>query len=393
MKSEKDATKVVHGGELKKRPYDTLTQGIYASATFAFTDTQELRDHFEGRIDREEYGRYGNPTVKQAEKKIAALDDAGDAALFSTGMAAICSTLLSMVKQGQHIVLTNDCYRRTRQFISSFLGKFGIEHSLVKPGDYQALEKAIIPGKTKLIFSESPTNPYLRVVDFSKLAQIKNKFKSVKIIVDSTFATPINQKPLNLGADLVIHSCTKYLAGHNDILGGVVCGPTPLISALKDFRGVIGPLMDAHSAYFLIRGLKTLELRVKRQNENGLEIARWLEKHSKIERVFYPGLPSHPDYEHASREMSGFAGVISFLVKGDLDQVSKFIDHCKIPYIAPSLGGVESLIEQPALMSFYELTTDQRKEVGIYNNLVRMAVGIEDKDDLIADLEQALKAI
>ncbi|MFW5967301.1 MAG: trans-sulfuration enzyme family protein, partial [Persicimonas sp.] len=244
-----------------------------------------------------------------------------------------------------------------------------------------------------LILAESPTNPYMYVADLERLVDIADRHRGVKVMIDSTFATPINQRPLDFGVDLVTHSCTKYLGGHNDLLAGSICGDAPIIDAIRDFRGVTGAVLDAHSAYMLIRGLKTLDLRVRRQNENTQRIAEWLEKHPDIERVYYPGLKSHPSHEVASEQMEGYGGVVSFLVDGDLDEVSRFVDACQIPAIGPSLGGVESLIEQVALMSYYELTTEQRKEIGIRDNLVRLAVGVEDAGDLIDDLDQALQEV
>jgi cystathionine gamma-synthase len=384
------STRAVHAGEAAHKAHDAITTPIVNTATYIFADTAALRDHFEGRIEREEYGRYGNPTVRIAERKLAALDGAEDAAVFASGMAAATTTLLGLLKTGDHIVMTSDCYRRTRQFILSFLSRYGITATLVEPGDFAALEAALIPGKTRVILSESPTNPYLRVADLHKLVEIKRRFGTAKLVIDATFATPVNQRPLEFGVDLVIHSCTKYLGGHNDLLAGAVCGAEGLVGAIRDLRGILGAVLDAHSAYLLLRGIKTLSLRVGRQNESALRIARWLEQRPQIERVHYPGLESHPDHAIARAQMTGFGGVVSFLFKGDLDATSRFIDACRIAQIAPSLGGVETLIEQPALMSFYELTTEQREAVGIRNNLVRLAVGVEDCDDLIADLGQAL---
>jgi cystathionine gamma-synthase len=383
-------TRAVHAGEAAHKAHDAITTPVVNTATYVFADTAAMRDHFEGRVEREEYGRYGNPTVRVAERKLAALDGAEDAAVFASGMAAATTTLLGLLKTGDHIVMTSDCYRRTRQFILSFLSRYGITATLVEPGNLAALEAALIPGKTRVILSESPTNPYLRVVDLHRLAEIKRRFGTAKLVIDATFATPVNQRPLELGADLVIHSCTKYLGGHNDLLAGAVCGNEGLVSAIRDLRGILGAVLDAHSAYLLLRGIKTLALRVGRQNESALRIARWLEEQPQVERVHYPGLESHPDHAIARAQMSGFGGVVSFLFKGDLDATSRFIDACRIAQIAPSLGGVETLIEQPALMSFYELSTEQREAVGIRNNLVRLAVGVEDCGDLIADLGQAL---
>jgi cystathionine gamma-synthase len=382
-------TRAARGGEGRKKALDAVTQPIVCTATYAFDSTAEIRDHFEGRIQREEYGRYGNPTVRTAERKIAELDGAEDCVLFSSGMAAATTALLALLKSGQHIVMTSDCYRRTRQFVSTMLPRWGIEHTFVEPGDNKALEAAIRPGKTRLILAESPTNPYLRVADLPRLVAIRNRHPGVKILIDSTFATPVNQRPLEFGVDLVLHSATKYLGGHNDLLAGSLSGKASLISGLRDLRGILGGVLDPHAAYLLLRGVKTLDLRVRRQNETALRLASWLEVHPRVERVFYPGLPSHPDHEAAARQMSGFGGVVSFLVKGDLDAASRFIDATTLPIIAPSLGGVESLIEQPALMSFYELTTEERRAIGIFDNLVRLAVGIEDAGDLIADLGNA----
>ena len=386
------ATIAVHGGEPRQHPSAALTTPIACTATYTFRDTAELRDHFEGRSDREEYGRYGNPTLRVAEHKVAALDGAEDSVLFSSGMAAITTTLLAMLRSGHHVVLTSDCYRRTRQFIGHILPRFGVESTLVPPDDVAAIEAAIRPN-TRLLVAESPTNPYLRVLDLEALRPVRARHPALKILVDATFASPINQRPLAQGADLVFQSCTKFLSGHNDILGGAVSGPGPLVQAIRDFRGILGGILDAHSAYLLIRGLKTLALRVERQNATALAVATALQADPRVTRVWYPGLPTHPDFEVAQRHMSGFGGVVSFTVRGDEAATARFIDACTIPAIAPSLGGVESLIEQPALMSYYELSTEERLAVGISDNLVRLSLGLEDVGDLIVDLTSALAAL
>jgi cystathionine gamma-synthase len=385
-------TLAVHAGEPHKNANDALTVPIQATSTYVFESSDELSRHHEGAIRREEYGRYGNPTVRAAEQKIAALDGAEDAALFSSGMAAITTALLAMLRSGQHVVLAQDCYRRTRQFITQSLRRFGIESTLVPPADVAALEAAIRPGTTRIVFSESPTNPFLRVADLRGLGQIKARHREVKLLIDSTFATPINQRPLELGADLVFHSATKYLGGHNDLLAGSVSGKGALISAVRDFRGVLGSVLDPHSAYLLIRGMKTLRLRVERQNASAQAVAEFLERHPRVERVHYPGLPSHPDHATAQAQMTGFGGVVSFTVRGDAESTARFVDRCQVARIAPSLGGVESLIEQPALMSYYELSTEQREAIGIPDQLVRLSVGVEDPEDLLADLASALEA-
>jgi cystathionine gamma-synthase len=253
------------------------------------------------------------------------------------------------------------------------------------------LESAIRP-ETKLIVSESPTNPYLRVLDLERLVQIASR-AGVKTLIDSTFATPINQRPLEFGIDLVIHSATKYLAGHNDLLAGVVAGSEYLVALIRQNLWVMGATCDPHAAYLTYRGLKTLALRLARQNQTAQQLAEFLEAHPKVRRVWYPGLASHPDHAVARAQMDGFGGVVSFEVEGGLEAASHLIDSVRLPLIASSLGGVETLIEQPALMSYFELSTEERLNVGIKDNLVRLSVGIEDAEDLIADLDQALSKI
>ena len=388
----KPGTLAVHGGEPRNKAHDSVTTPIIWSATYAFANTAEIERYFKGDIEREEYGRYGNPTVRAAEKKLAALEGAEDAALFSSGMAAATTALFELLKGGDHVVLTKDCYRRTRQFVTRFLSRLGIESTLVEPGDEAALRSALRPGRTKVILAESPTNPYLRVADLSLFARARDACPGANLIIDGTFATPVNQRPLDEGVDLVIHSCTKYLGGHNDLLAGVVCGRSGLVQAIRDLRGVLGAVLDPQSAFLLIRGLKTLPLRVNRQNETALAVARWLEQHPRVRQVFYPGLPSHPDHAIARRQMRGFGGVVSFRLRASARETSRVVDACKLATIAPSLGAAETLIEQPAYMSYFELTSEEREAIGIYDDLVRLSVGLEDAEDVIADLEQALSA-
>jgi cystathionine gamma-synthase len=385
------STLAVQGGEPRTKVTSAIATPIIQSATFTFTDTKELSDYFEGRIERDEYGRYGNPTQRVAELKLAALEGAEDGLLFSTGMAAVTTTLFAMLSRGAHVVVTGDAYRRTREFLHQILRRYGVEVSTVPAGDYERMEEAIRT-TTRLIFSESPTNPYNRILDLERVADIGRRHR-VKTIIDSTFATPINQRPTEFGIDLVIHSATKYLGGHNDFLAGVLLGSADLVGAVREYHGITGAIADPFISYLLIRGIKTLALRVARQNENAQRVAEFLEPHPKVERVYYPGLPSHPEHDIAVRQMGGFGGVVSFEVYGDLNTASRLVDACKIPRIAPSFGGVESLIEQPARMSYYELTTEERLRVGIKDTLVRYAVGVEDADDLIADLAQALEQI
>jgi cystathionine gamma-synthase len=387
-KSPGFSTLAVHGGEPRPKLGNALTTPIVQTATYTFADTQELHDHFQRRIEREEYGRYGNPTQRIAEQKLAALEAAEECLLFSSGMAAVTTTLYAVLGHGSHVVVTDDSYRRTRQFLTQTLHRYGIEVSVVPAGDYEAIEDAIRP-TTRVLVSESPTNPYNKIVDMERFAGIGKKHR-VRTLIDATFATPFNQRPLGFGIDLVLHSATKYLGGHNDLLAGAVLGSAELIDGIRSLQAVTGAIIDPLAAYFLVRGLKTFALRIARQNANAQALAEFLAKHPKVNAVHYAGLPSHPHHEVARRQMRGFGGVISFEVDGNLEATSRVVDACRIPQIAPSLGGVESLIEQPALMSFYELSTEERLLVGIKDNLIRYSVGIEDSEDLIADLGAAL---
>jgi len=382
------STTAVHAGEIRYNEYGSITTPIVQTSTFIFKNTEDIKKLAEGAKDRFEYGRYGNPTQVAAERKLAALENAEDAVLFSTGMSAITTTLFALLKSGDHIIITDDAYKRTLDFCLRCLERFNIECTVVKMSDYDAIENAIKPN-TKIFFSESPTNPYLNIMDLERLMEIF-KDKGILVISDSTFATPYNQKPLEWGIDLVIHSATKYLGGHNDLLSGVVLGKKELTSIVRDYLKITGGCIDPHSSYLLIRGLKTFELRMQRHNENGQKVAEYLEKHPKVVKVYYPGLPSHRHYEIAKKQMKGFGGVVTFEVKDDITYAIDFLSRLKIICIGPSLGGVESLITHPATISYYAITREQRLALGIKDGLIRLAVGIENAEDIIEDLNQAL---
>ena len=387
-----DSTTAVHAGTPGARPHHTLTTAIAQTATYTFETTAVLERYMRGEDpdpDREEYGRYGNPTVRELEERVAALEGADDGVAFASGMGAITTALLALVKAGDHVVLFNDCYRRTRQLVRTVLTRFGIEHDVVPAGDLAALEAALKPS-TRLVVSESPTNPFLYCVDLKKLSEIVKRHGRVKTLVDSTMATPVNCRPLDFGVDVVIHSATKYLSGHNDVLGGVAVGAPHLVSLLRDLRGVLGTVLDPHAAFLILRGLKTLGLRVGRQNESALAVARALEKHPGIERVYYPLLESHPSYAVARSQMSGGGGVVSFVVRGGREAASRVVDASRLGAIAPSFGGCETLIEQPAIMSYFELSDAELATLGISPALVRLAVGVEETTALVSDLLQAL---
>ena len=386
------STDAVHAGIERARSHHTLTPSIAQTATYTFENTATLERYMRGEDpdpEREEYGRYGNPTVRELEPRVAALEGADDAVAFASGMAATSSALLALLKAGDHVVLFRDCYRRTRQLITQTLQRFGIDHSMVEPGDLAGMQAALRPN-TRLVVTESPTNPLNFCVDLEKLSAIVKAKGRIRTLVDSTFATPVNSLPLSLGIDLVLHSATKYLSGHNDVLGGVVAGPSHLISLLRETRGVVGSVLDPHAAFLIMRGLKTLALRVERQNQSALALAKALEQHPKVECVHYPWLESHPSYATASAQMRGGGAVVSFVVRGGRAAASRVVDATRIPQIAASLGGVESLIEQPAIMSFFELSDDDLAKIGINPALIRLSVGIEETTDLVEDLLGAL---
>lgn len=392
------STRSVHGKNEADAPYYALHTPIVHTATYRFDTTQSMLDYMEqktwgGGASRVEYARYGNPTIRDVEDKLALLDQGADAILFSSGMNAITTLLLAVLRAGQHLVMTDDCYSRTRQFALQWLKRFNIDVTIVPVGDYEAMEKAIIPQRTRFIVSESPTNPFLRVVDLPRIVAIARQHQ-VMTMIDSTFATPINQKPLEFGIDFVVHSATKYLSGHNDILAGVLVGADAgRMRVVREGRGMLGGMIDPNSAYLLSRGLKTLGIRVQQQNHSAKCVAEFLENHPHIERVWYPSLASHPDHTIATQQMSGFGGVVSFLIRGDMLATRRFIDALKIPFIAPSLGGVESLIEQPAVISYYDKEPEERLALGMTDNLVRFAIGIEDTKDILSDLTQALEQV
>jgi cystathionine gamma-synthase len=385
------STLAVHGGEARQKLADSITDPIICASTFTFADTQSVIDYIEQKQPREEYGRYGNPSEKVVEAKLATLDGGEAALLFSSGMAAIVGLLMAKLNAGDEVVFFDECYHRSREFCSKHLSRFGVVTRQVKTGDYDALENSINEN-TKLLVSESPTNPHLSIVDVERFAEI-GKRRGIDTLIDATLGTPYNMRPIEAGVDYVLHSATKYLGGHNDLLAGAIIGSKEKLQSVRYLRGIMGAINSPHNIYLLLRGLKTFELRMQRHNANGLAVAEFLAKHPRIEKVYYPGLETHPYYEVARRTMRGFGGLITFLIKdADWRATAKIVDSVRIPKIAPSLGGVESLIEQPLVMSYYECTPEERQRFGIPDNMIRMACGIEDAQDLIGDLSQALEA-
>jgi cystathionine gamma-synthase len=379
----------VHAGEDRQKPCFSITDPIFCAATYTFADTQSLLDYVQQKQPREEYGRYGNPSERVVERKLAAIEGGQSAVLYSSGMAAIAGLLLARLQSGDEVILFDECYHRTREFCTRHLARFGVVTHQVPVCDYERMEKTITP-RTRLLVSESPTNPHLSVVDIPRFAAIGKKY-GVQTLIDSTLATPYNVRPLASGVDFVLHSCTKYLSGHNDVLAGVVIGSEEKLEPVRKLRGIMGAINGPHNVYLLARGLKTFELRMQRHNENGQRVAEFLAAHPRVERVFYPGLPSHPYHQIARQTMRGYGGLVTFQVKdADWRQTADVVDAVRIPRIGPSLGGVESLIEQPMLMSYHDFTVDGRRALGIYDNMIRLSCGVENAEDLIADLDQAL---
>lgn len=390
------STRSVHAGESRKKPGHSLIEPVFQTSTYTFENMAEViafedAHAWGGHVDRFEYGRYGNPTVAAAEARLAALENTESAIQVASGMAALTYTFLHLLPTGSHIILTDDSYRRTRQFCETYLHRLGISSTVVPLGDFEALEAAIRP-QTRILFSETPSNPYLRILDLERFAEIGRRHK-LTTVIDATLSTPINLRPLEWGIDLITHSATKYLGGHNDLLAGFIAGRTELITPLRETIGILGGISDPNTAYLLVRGMKTLALRVEKQNQNAQQVAEFLSQHPAVEQVYYPGLKTHPGHEIAARQMSGYGGLLSFIVRGDQKATFQFIDSLQIPFLSPSLGGTETLVLHPAVFAYYDMDPEERAAAGMFDNLVRLAVGIEDSQDLIEDLGQALDKI
>ena len=381
------STKAVHAGELPPCQGEVVTP-IFQTSTFYFPT--EDASTWEGKVPDGSYiyTRWGNPTTRAVEDKLAAIEGAESGLVFSSGMAAITSALLTFLGKGDHIVSVEDIYGGTYSFLRSELPRLGIDVTFVETTDLEAMEGAIRPS-TKLVYLESPTNPLLKLVDIKGAARLASEH-GIMSMIDSTFATPINSRPLEMGVDLVAHSCTKYLNGHSDLIAGAVLGRKQDIEQVSKKRILYGGSMDPLGAFLLLRGLKTLDVRMERHNRNGMEIARFLESHPKVEVVHYPGLASHPQHDLAKRQMSGFGGMVSFEVRGGRKAAEKVLRSFHIIKRATSLGGVDSLASMPLNSSHSSLTPQERKRLGIKDQLIRLSIGIEDLEDIIEDLDRAL---
>ena len=381
-------TAAVHGaGDLEKKNGPVSTP-IYQTSTFEVTDNDEQE-----RVTATDryYTRWGNPTNTVAEETVAALEGTEAARTFASGMGAITTTVMALLKSGDHIVAQRDIYGGVTKFFSEWLPKMGIATTFVDSTEYDQHARAIRPN-TRLLYLESPTNPTLRVIDLKRAVALARHHGLITML-DSTFATPINQRPAEYGIDLVMHSGTKYLSGHADLTCGVVAGRRELIEPIDDTRKTLGNVMDPHAAWLLIRGLKTLAVRVERQNTNALRVAEFLGQHAKVRRVYYPFLKSHPQYALAREQMSGGGGMVTFEVEGTGDDARRVSEAMRLFTLATSLGGVESLVSIPVLTSHAMISAEQRRKMGVTEQMVRLSVGIESADDLIADLEHALQAI
>jgi cystathionine beta-lyase/cystathionine gamma-synthase len=385
------STKSVHAGEKADPITGSVTTPIYQTSNFAFKNTQDLLDLMNEKRKGYIYTRYGNPTTRAVERKLAELENVEDAVAFSSGMAAISSAIMTLVSSGDHIVSIRDVYGGTFVLLDSVLPRFGVETTFVDTRSFDDMEEAI-RDNTKLIYVESPTNPMLKIVDLARVGKLGRKAE-VKTIIDNTFSSPYNQQPVKFGFDVIIHSATKYLGGHNDLTAGIVCGKEALIKEVKDTLKILGGVLDPHCAFLLLRGIKTLAVRVEKQNRNGMEVAKYLESHPKVDKVYYPGLESHPQHKIAKRQMTGFGDVVSFELNCDLETTIKFVDSVRLALLTPSLGGTETLITQPATTSHYKVPRAERLKQGITDGFIRLSLGIEDAEDVIADLEQAFEKV
>lgn len=391
MGNSKKGTIAVWGGELDHISGEATTTPIVNSVTYGYHDLDEWHEVATGKKPGHIYSRNTNPTVHVLEEKIRELEGGEAATSFATGMAAISNTLFALLKPGSRVVSMKDTYGGTSKIFLDFLPTFNVHVTLCDTTDHEQLENEIAKG-CDLVYLETPTNPTLKVVDIKRLSAAAHKVGSV-VVVDNTFATPINQNPLQLGADLVLHSATKFLCGHSDAMGGVLAGKEELVRKVFQFREINGATLQAEPAYLIARGMKTLELRIERQNKSALQIATFLEAHPKINEVFYPGLKSHKQHAIAISQMSGFGGMMSFSLKGNYDNVKTFLTNLKYVHLAASLGSVSTLAGPPRTTSHVELTEAQRKQLGIPESLIRYSTGIENVEDLINDIEQALGKI
>lgn len=385
-------TKIIHENQFPDPQTGAISQAIVPAVAYAFPNAETAAAVVRGDSEGVYYGRYGNPTSRTLEKKIAALEGGEDALGVSSGMAAISIALLGFLKQGDHVVVTKDVYGGTYHFLTSLAPRFGIQFDFVDCTDIPSITKAIKPN-TKAIYIETPSNPKLTVLDIQKITEACKSYR-LPVIVDNTFMSPCLQKPLELGADVVVHSATKYINGHGDVLAGFIVGKRDTIQFMrKNLAGDLGQPLNAWESYLILRGIKTMALRVERHCSNAQKIAEYLESHPLIDRVYYPGLASHPQHQLAKRQMKGMGGIVSFEVKGGLAEGQKLINSLQLAMISFSLGDPETLVQHPASMTHASIPKEERIKFGITDGLIRISVGLEDADDIIRDFEHALSGL
>jgi len=384
----RDSTRSVHGTEKLDESTGSVLAPIYQTVTFGFRRAEDVRKAVNGETDDFVYTRWDNPTTRILENKLADLEGAGACAFFSSGMAAISTAILTDLRRGDHVLATRDLYGETYRLIQEILPGFGVRTTLVDPEDAESMARRV-RDNTKIVYIETPTNPTLKLVDIRAAARVAHSV-GAKLIVDNTFSSPLGQRPLKLGADMVVHGATKYLNGHSDVMAGAAAGRSEDIKRIRRMRKVLGGTLDPHAAFMVLRGIKTLAIRMKKHNESAAALTAFLESHPKVRKVNYPGLESHPQHALALRQMNGFGGMFSFELKGTMKEATRFTEALKLATMGASLGAVETLVVQPAAMTHTQLTPEDRRKTGITDTLIRVSVGIEDAEDIIADFAQAL---
>ncbi|MDQ0879401.1 cystathionine gamma-synthase family protein [Peribacillus sp. V2I11] len=387
FKDVQDGTKTVWAGEKESLAYNATQVPVVLSVAYNYDDVDEWQEVALGNKPGYTYNRMANPTVQALEEKVRILEGAEKAVGFSSGMAAISSTLYTFLRPGDRVVSVKDTYGGTNKIFTEFLSNLDVDVTLCNTGNHKEIEAEVVKG-CKVLYLESPTNPTMKVTDIERIARV-GKSVGALVIIDNTFATPINQNPLQLGVDIVIHSATKFLSGHADALGGIVCGSKKLMKKVYHYREINGATMDPWSAYLILRGMKTLKLRVRQQEKSAMEIAKYLQKKKLVDAVYYPGLEAHPHHDIAKKQMKGFGGILSFVLKGEMKAIKILLSKLKYANKAGNLGAVETIYGPARTTSHVECTIEERKALGIPEGLVRISVGIEDTEDLIADLEQA----
>ncbi len=393
LKEKGIGTQAIHAGQAKN-PFGTLATPIYQTSTFVFDSVEQGQARFMGEEEGYIYSRTKNPTVTVAEEKVAMLEKGEHAMATSSGMGAISSTLWTLLKAGDHVLADKTLYGCTFALLSHGLTKFGVEVDFIDTADLEMVKEKLKPN-TRVVYLETPANPNLKITDIEEVAKIAHTNNYAKVVVDNTFATPYNQNPLTLGADIVVHSATKYINGHGDVLAGFVVGTKEMVEEIRGngLKDMTGAILGPQEAYYIIRGLKTFEVRMERHCANAMKVAKWLAAHPKVEKVYYPGLEDHEGYEIAKKQMKNFGGIMSFELKGGFEAGKTLLNSVQLCALAVSLGDTETLIQHPASMTHSPYTREERLAAGITDGLVRLSVGLENVEDIIADLEQGLAKI